>query len=323
MQIAYLYHFTFPELIGTIEEIINIEGFLYTGKNRKDVKPRDLWVAWQRDVARAARERHDLPQHVMDYFQETKHLARPPQEGNMNILENRTLTPVKVKQQENFSWSWTALSSFESCSYAYAEQRVYKTVPYVQTVEAAWGDRVHITADTYFKKGVADPETLPIVKPYCDALISAGGELLSEQELAIDRSLIPCGYKEWSKAWGRGIIDAVVIKDGTAYIYDFKTGKIKDDMTQLLLFCAFLALHRKDIQRFLARYIWLKDKKITGMDTPLERREIVRVWQDLLPRVRRMEEAWHSEAFSMRKNGLCGKWCPVVHCPHNGKYKGR
>jgi hypothetical protein len=337
-----LYEITFPEVAEAKLPVVCYKGLMWGGPHRKGAQAPhavEVFKAWQREVQLVAQDKHpavryaDLPQEVMAYFQATKHLSRPPNGGvPVEIVKPMS---YKIKKQKSFSWSWTALNAFETCPYAYAEERVYKTVPYVQSEAALWGDRVHKTAEAYLitplHERVAqrltdkiEPELLPIVKPYCDALLKAaqGGTLLVEQNMGLTRDLKPCGVTDWGRIWGRGIVDVVVLKGDTAYLYDWKTGKVKDDMTQLLLFCAYLAIYPREKKTFPAKYFWLKDGVTAGMDKPISREEIVKVWRDILVRVRRMEEAWNNEIFPMRKNGLCQKWCSAVSCPHNGRYVG-
>ena len=46
---------------------------------------------------------------------------------------------------------------------------------------------------------------------------------------------------------------------------------------------------------------------------PITKAEIPKVWQEFLPRVQRMEDAWASEHFPARPSGLC-PWCQVNDC---------
>ena len=117
---------------------------------------------------------------------------------------------------------------------------------------------------------------------------------------------------------GRGVIDVAVIKDGVAKIYDWKTGKVKIDETQLKIFCLFLALVQKDIQQFEARFIWLKDDSVSA-PIILNRSEIFPILKDVLARVERMEQAWNAEIFQARTSGLCKNYCGVTECAHCGK----
>lgn len=666
-MIIDLHTVTFDELLKSEHPVCCFRGKMWGGPARRGynaIHPTELWKAWQMEISLALRNQHpqhrwtDVPQPVIDYYQRTKAFTKPPTEEQIRaykepVMTKNHLTPPKIKQQKNFSWSYTALNDFETCPFAYAEKRVYKTVPYVQSEEAKWGELVHLTAENYLnnrkqsQQAFVDQETLPLVKPYCDALVKAatGGTLLTEFEMAIDRKMQICGSREWNRAWGRGIADVVIIKGDTAWVYDWKglaldtelptpggwttmgglnvgdkvygadgnacnviaksqvhnrdcykitfcdgttviadnehlwsvvvgkktkysktevlstetlfskndvvspritiakplqarkkelaidpyvlgvwlgdgkhtsgeickpddelfdlvrqqgydvgndissndrcqtrtiyklrtqlrkegllgnkhipqhymraayeqrlallqgicdtdgyfnptrrqvivttidhsfaenvcelinslgtrarvykvakrgfgkelwgydivftpynfnpfrltrkavnvntvakyikndvwrikkiekvdsvptqciavdspdnlylctrsmvpthnTGKVKDDPTQLKLFCAFLALHYPQIQHFLSKFIWLKTKTTTGMDKPITKAEILEVWKDILVRVRRMEEAWVNEVFPMKKNGLCRKYCPIFSCPHCGK----
>ena len=308
---------------------------------------RELWHAWLeeiRTVAQGDYERFkEIPQYVHDYFQTVKMLKGPPEEkvilvesadvgmevanqiGGL-ILKNAALAippllvPPVVKTPK-FSWSYSAMNDFETCPLKYAGSRYYKTVKFEETKEILWGNRKH-KANENALKGVlvpASPSAEDVDWKYVNALKAAseGGELLVEQQYALNRNLAQVGWFA-QDAWGRGVIDVAVIKDGVAKIFDWKSGRVKLDELQLKIFCMFLALVRRDIERFEARFIWLKDDSVSA-PIILNRSEIFPILKDVLARVERMEQAWNAEIFQARTSGLCKNYCGVEECPHNGK----
>lgn len=219
---------------------------------------------------------------------------------------------------KNFTWSYTALTDFETCPFAYAAKRIYKTVPQKETEAIIWGTRVHSVAENILKgNAVNDPEVEAIVRPYCSAMLNSGGKLRVEWPVSIDRSFIPT---EWfdRDTWGRGVIDVCLEFPRVKKIYDWKTGKEKRDDTQLKVFCMLAAAASFDIETYEARFVWLKDKKISD-PVIMTRNDISFFMLELNERVFRIEEAVKADVFQPKPNGLCRKWCEVTHCKHCGR----
>lgn len=304
MTLPYLHELTWDELQAVTKQgksVIDLDGIssLWT------LGSKALFTRWSKDVQTIARS---------DRFRE----LRPEV---MKDFQDRQITlPEFTKAPPRFTWSFSALQDFENCPLSYAEKRYYKRVKQEEAEAMRDGTLVHKAAEQYAKgEPVEDPDRLPKVKPYVDAIKSSvgDGQLLVEQELALTRGLQPT---DWfgPDAWGRGVIDLAVLNGTTARVFDWKTGKLKHDDTQLRVFCAFLAQHHPHLQEFHAKFIWLKEGKVTGLDKPLLRSDLVGVWRDLLTRVTRMEQAWNSQVFQARSSGLCKRHCAVSKCPHCG-----
>ena len=327
----YLYQYTFPELLETEDNVIDWTGILWAGKQRRGLnapQPVDLWKMWQKDVQRAAGRTGVVEQRVMDYFQATKWFSRPPKKGEevemtkgLNPTLAAKVTEAVVATTPPFSWSFSQLSQFETCPFQWAEERYYHNVPRQETEATIWGTRVHKAFEDYVN---SDGDIVPPLDDfmgglkYAQALVAAkqkGAEVLCEFQMSLDRRLTPVG---WKGAWARGVADVVIIKDGVCRIWDWKTGRKKDDLTQLLIFCAFIAQYRKDINEFQAEFIWLKDGVKAGMAAPISRKDLLPVWRDILARVAKMEQCVKDEMFIKRPNGLCKRWCGATNCPHCG-----
>lgn len=223
--------------------------------------------------------------------------------------------PALNAKGKPFSWSFTALTNFESCPKRYAGEKFYCTVPFVETEATRWGNRVHSCAEQFMKEQpVKEPELLPDLHPFLDILKSAPklGRPQVEMEIALTRDLAPTSWFG-KEAWFRGKIDLsfVPMKDHSCvHLLDWKTGKPKDDTDQLKIFCAAYSRIYPGVARYVPKYIWLKNKTVSGLggDGILQASELPNVWAGILGRVARMEQAWAADNFPARPSALC-PWC--------------
>ena len=225
-----------------------------------------------------------------------------------------------------FAWSYSALNDFETCPHAYAQKKVYKNFKDEMSPEGLWGNEVHKRMEKRLVNNTPLPEDMPLEKWARVIEKSRDGTdvLKCEMQIALNRDFQQTSWFA-KDAWCRGIIDVLLVKEEgtTAHVYDWKMGKVKTDRTQLRLFVAILNRVYPDIQRFVHKFIWLKHDQVTPstVEGDIVMREWVpEIWQEILPRVKRMEEAYNAEVFPMKPNGLCKKYCPVSTCPHNGRH---
>ena len=227
--------------------------------------------------------------------------------------------PVNAKGK-NFSWSYTADNDFRNCPFQYAHKRFYCTVPFEETDAILWGNRVHKAAELTLKAlPHRDDEAFAPVQKYVDLFLRSGYTIHAEMELALTRDL---KLTSWfgKDAWLRAKIDVTLMdrQKTEAKLFDWKSGSsIKDDEDQLRLCAAALSVKYPAVQSFEGKYIWTKHQQVTGI-RPFTKAQVPLIWEDFLARAARMENAWRTETFPQRPNGLCKKWCPVTMCPHCG-----
>lgn len=83
----YAHLLTFPEFINHLGMIvIDLQGNMIGGPDRKFDTPAEKWAAWQKAVQRASAKPGQVPERVMEFFQKTKHLSRPPKPSDLGIL---------------------------------------------------------------------------------------------------------------------------------------------------------------------------------------------------------------------------------------------
>lgn len=214
-----------------------------------------------------------------------------------------------------FTWSFSALVDYEGCPKRFAEKRFYCTTVEAESEEMRWGTRVHKAFEERIRDGKAFPEDFPATyEPWARNLERLPGDKFFERKFAVRKNHAPCDWFD-KNAYGRGVIDLLVIDGDTAVIVDYKTGKKKDDQTQLDLFAWFAVNEFDDrIKKVKSRYIWLKDNTTTGKE--LEYFDAKLVMNEMLPRIEAMERAWKEENFPCFPSGLCVGYCPVTECIH-------
>jgi CRISPR/Cas system-associated exonuclease Cas4 (RecB family) len=215
-------------------------------------------------------------------------------------------------------WSHSTLTSYETCPRRYYLTKVTRTVTEPQTEATIWGNSVHQALEKRAKTGEALPIAIKAYEPIVDKILNRDGRRLVEEKMAIDESFQPA---QWSKSWCRGIVDLGIVDTKTAYMFDWKTGKRKPDSEQMKLM-ALLTLHTYPyIEKVKTSFIWLKDGKID--QDVFTREQIPTLWQDFIPRVNRLANAYEKERWEPKPSGLCGSWCPCTGCEFNGRRSGK
>jgi hypothetical protein len=214
-----------------------------------------------------------------------------------------------------FAWSYSTLGRYESCPKQYYHINLIKDVKdeYGDSEAGAEGNAIHAALFRRVTKG--DPLPLPLrhLEPMARRFADAPGEKHGELKLALNREFEPTGFFD-PDVYLRAIIDLVIVRGTHATVFDYKTGKIKDDFTQLAMSAAVLSRYMPEIQTFDIAFVWLKHKNISKQS--YTRPEFKVIWADLLPRAQQLELAVKTTDFPAKKSGLCKGYCPVKSCPN-------
>ena len=205
-------------------------------------------------------------------------------------------------------WTYSALEKFETCPRQYYHVRVARDVVEPPTEHTIWGEKVHAALEARVLTQTPLPESMQQWEPIAAQLAGMPGEKLTEHKLAVDEAFQPA---DWNSCWSRGIADLIVKQDGKALVVDHKTGRRKPT-EQLALYAGFVFAHFPDVDEIQTGFIWLKEKKI---DKQTYRRvDVPSIWQQFLPRVRKLNTAQENDTWQAKPSGLCKGWCPVKHC---------
>lgn len=211
------------------------------------------------------------------------------------------------------AWSFTGMNQFKTCPKQYAEVRVYKSVKEVMGAEADWGDKVHKSLEVAVRDKVPLPPEHTPYQPLVDMALSYPGQVIAEQDIALDIDLQRVDWGDKS-AWLRGKIDLLQMRENAALVLDWKTGKVKPNSDQLRLFALMVFALYPAIQWVRTAFIWVKFRQRT-IDQ-FTRDQAPMMWEPFRADYKRLLHAVLNDQFPARPSGLCNGWCPVTQCQH-------
>lgn len=233
-----------------------------------------------------------------------------------------------------FSWSYTALTSFETCAHRHYATRVTKSTPDPMGIDAILGIDAHRALELRAKDNMPLPDAIISRtqdglkegrlstkgwEPIVARIIAAPGRTITETQIALNANLQPVAWFA-KDVWVRGVIDIGKILGTLANFIDWKSGKRKEDIDQLRLFAALGFAKWPELEEIYTGYLWLPAKKLDR--ERFARAQVPEIWNLFLPRVRRLELAIEQNKWPKKPSGLCKNWCPVHSCEYNGHYKG-
>jgi hypothetical protein len=195
---------------------------------------------------------------------------------------------------------------------------VLRSVEGTRTDHNDWGDRVHLAFETFFDTDGKDlPGELSIHRKYLETLHAKDGIFWTEQKAAFDKQARPCSWEApKGDIWGRFKVDYVKVNMRAdvpiADIRDWKTGKQKNDFTQLIIYALHTFAQHPGLRLCDVRFYWTQTqtetRKIYGVE------EVPQLWEFLIPKLIRWRDAFRNEEWFPRKSGLCKGFCPVTTC---------
>lgn len=81
----FAHEITYHELAAAKVAVVTLSGEMIGGPDRKSESESWKWKEWQMAIKDAFKDPKAVPPRVMDYYQATKHLSRPPQHGDKAI----------------------------------------------------------------------------------------------------------------------------------------------------------------------------------------------------------------------------------------------
>jgi len=209
------------------------------------------------------------------------------------------------------AWSYSRLTSYETCPKKYHAISVAKSVQDPPNEHSEYGDLVHKAFAKYMQDGTHLPFAIRHFEKYLAPIKAAPGEKVIEQKITLNPQYQPTGWFD-KDAYIRVISDLTQLNGRTGVVWDWKTGKPTDDFTQLKLTGAVTFLLAEELEELTLAYFWLKTKQVAPVK--MKREETTSVWSELMPRVQRYQTAHDELDFPARPSYLCG-WCPVKSCP--------
>jgi hypothetical protein len=222
--------------------------------------------------------------------------------------------------------SFSRLSTFETCQAQFDYLYVSKRVPNSSNEASEYGDRVHKLLEAK-GRGVLDLDslsaegrsTLDQWGSVVDVIMNRPGDKYFEHQMAVNADLKPVDWFA-DDVWLRSIADVLVVDGDTAYCLDYKTGKVKDNPTQLQLFAAMVFWQYPEVTKVKTSFIWLKFNETTN--ATYERRFLDSMWRALKPRFTKVQDTIELGVFTAKPSGLC-PWCAAKNICPDARLKGK
>jgi hypothetical protein len=215
-----------------------------------------------------------------------------------------------------FSWTYTKIKNYETCAKRYFHYDLQKDIREPETEQLRAGNELHAVFEARVKKGEELPLGYTQYEKLLASIVNAPGKTYGEQKLAITKDFTPVAF--FGKgAWLRVIIDCAKVDGERALVFDWKSGRPSDDLTQLQINAAVIFHHLPAVQRVRAAFVFVNHDKIEKAE--FLREDLPEIWSEILPRVRAVEKARQEMNFPPKPSGLCKRYCAVTHCPYHGK----
>lgn len=203
------------------------------------------------------------------------------------------------------AWSHSRIDTFKKCPKMLWHQAIAKDVPFEQSEQMKWGDRVHKALEYRVRDKVPLSAEMAQYEPIAVSIERAPGNTLCENKITLNVALQPTGWFS-PDAYVRVIVDVMKLNGSVGFMGDYKTGKIKFDEAQLKLFAAAGFQAYPHINQWTTAYIWTQDKVIDP--AVYKREQLPQLWEELLQEPKRLQEAYVMDHWPPKPGWHCG-WC--------------
>lgn len=210
-------------------------------------------------------------------------------------------------------FSYSLLSQDDNCPEAARQLFIIKKYKKSYTVQGGIDDHKVLEARLRYQEPL--PAPLAKAEPLV-ASLERNGTPEVEVSLAVNRDLSPTGF--WD-GWLRGKYDVITRAVKSAFIGDWKSGKVRESQDQLEIGALLLMATHPQIDTVVGANIWL------GLQTPklgtpftFKRAENEQRWLKWVRRIQTIERRDPNVEWEKRSGPLC-KFCPVQSCLY---YKG-
>ena len=216
------------------------------------------------------------------------------------------------------AWSYSRLTDFEQCPKMFYGKHISKEF-YVDASSPALirGRSIHKLLEKIMKMGSKEMTgDMAYLAPFIDKL-RKGEVVYIEKKIAFNRN---GKVIDWfnKKVWLRVIFDVAVINGTTAFIIDWKTGKVRDkNRDQLALFAVATFMAYLNIEDVITAYIWVDHPKAKASVNVFQRSDAARLMEMFAERSELIQLANESGQWKAKPGNLCC-FCPARsdQCEH-------
>lgn len=208
-------------------------------------------------------------------------------------------------------FTFTMLNTYLICPHQMYRRYVKKDLQFVETPEMKWGNEVH-TAMEHRMGGKPLPEKMRHWESIAAPI--AARKPVTEQQLAITINGKPTNY--WGKDVffrGKNDITLVNAKANAALLFDWKTGKVREDPFELATNAMLVQAHKPNLETIQGRFVWLKDSVIGAEHDVSDTRG---TWAKVNNLAEEIKDCQATNQWPKKKGPLCA-WCNVFDCENN------
>lgn len=207
--------------------------------------------------------------------------------------------------------SYTFLRNVENCPRKAHHLHVLKDLPKEDSQAMRWGIQVHEAMEARLKKKKPLPESMEKWERFCKF---DPHPIEAELKVAIRVDGSPCQFFA-DDVWCRGKVDVAVFHDPalTCVIFDWKTGKKREDPGELELHAMMLQRRHPQYKTIVGHYVWLQDGEIGQQHDLSNGAAVLESTQRQVAEIQKHADVGF---WPPRQNPLCG-WCPVKSCEFN------
>lgn len=209
--------------------------------------------------------------------------------------------------------SYTNTNDFQICKSRFFHKHVAKDVEYESTPQMEYGNYVHKAFEDRLNAGRVFPDALASCEPFVHAIEQVPGvKVLVEHRLGIRADGSPCDFYDEDCFWCAKI-DVVLFNATTCLIFDWKTGKERENPFELRVQAALFYAAHPEIQVFKGRYVWLKNNKVGELHNLSD---VHRTWMEMKTIDTLIRRSAETNYWPESEGPLCA-WCNVYQCRFN------
>lgn len=218
--------------------------------------------------------------------------------------------------------SHTFLNDWENCPHKAFRKFIAKDLPRTPASKAmGWGIEVHAAFEARIRHKRPFPDSMPY-EMFAAPFDKLQPHVKAEVALGITAAGQRCDFFDKDNVWLRGKLDVCVIGDyqpsigvTSAAIFDVKTGKRREDPSELAVHAVLLKANWPTVQKVTAHYVWLQDNEVGKPHDVSDTSATLGTIRKTMDNVASCIEI---EDFPKRRNPLCS-WCDVLDCENNTK----
>lgn len=231
-------------------------------------------------------------------------------EGIPDFFRVANRTKPLVPEVKSLVWAYTMLQTYDNiCPHQAYRRFIKKDIPFFETPAMTRGNEVHAALEYRVGGGKPLPVQMQQYEVIAAPLANRGAK--AEQWVGINRDGTFADSRQAN--YGRGKIDVNIVCDRSAYLVDYKTGKVREEPFELEVQAVFLKAQHPQLKTIVAQYAWLAEVK---MGKVYDVSDTQATWARINHIVAKIGADRARGTFDKRQTGLCG-WCPVKDCEHN------